>query len=187
MVILALSNMENYSEKMAEGMVESSRYVDSNYEYPSFSSIKGDDGVVAEWFYPAMNSQSDVSELKAILTYTTQNIIHSEIGNVILGVSFVEMQHFDKISELVHKLGGKLQGAPSKIIIDAGKTVEDALNIAISSEQKSIYFYKKLKEKVQKNGTTKTVKTVIAFLDKLIADETVHFELFSKLLQNNEK
>ena len=181
-----MKKMENFSDMMAEGMVESSRFSDAEHQYPSLDKVKRDDGVIAEWFYPAMNGQSDVSELKAILTYTTQNIVHEEIGNLILGMSFVEMQHYDKLSELIHKLGGRLRGAPNKITVEAGDTVEDAIKAAISSEQASIDFYNSIKERLKEVTETTTVKIVAQLMDKFIGDETVHLELFNKKLQEYE-
>lgn len=179
--------MDNFSDMMAEGIVESSRFSDAQYQYPSLNKVKRDDGVMAEWFYPAINGQSDVSELKAILTYTTQNVVHEEIGNLILGVSFVEMQHYDKLSELIHKLGGRLRGAPNRITVEAGDTPKDALESAISAEQASIDFYRGIKERLEKVTATDTVKTVAKLMDKLIADETIHLDLFNKKLQEYEK
>ena len=57
----------NLVDDLASAMVESMRYCDSSVDYPDFSKVKPDDGVVAEWFYPIINGDNDFSELSANL------------------------------------------------------------------------------------------------------------------------
>lgn len=180
----------NYSDQMALAMVESSRYSDNTREYPEGMEeiVKGDDGVVAEWFYPALNGQTDVSELRAILTYTSQNVLHGEeIGDLILGVAFVEMQHYDKLMEVVNLLGGKIGGMPHNIPIALGENAKEALELGIASEESSIDFYRKIKRQVLKSTESPTTRVIVTLLDKIIGDEQVHLNLFKEKLLEYEK
>lgn len=178
---------KNYNEQMAEGMVETGRYVDASASYPDLEKVKPDAGVVAEWLYPALNGKTDAAELKAILLYTTQNVVYDEdLGNLFLGIAFVEMQHYDKLSEAVHKLGGRISGAPNAITVNPGKDKAEALRIAIASENSALEFYNKLYGKLDKLYPSPTVKTIMELIDKIRRDEVVHLRLLREKLNEDE-
>ena len=178
---------KNYNDQIAEGMVEAGRYVDASVSYPDLEKVKPDAGVVAEWLYPALNGKTDAAELKAILLYTTQNVVYDEeLGNLFLGIAFVEMQHYDKLSEAIHKLGGRISGAPNTITVNPGKDREEALRIAIASENSALEFYNRLYQKLDKLYLSPTVKTIMALVDKIRKDEVVHLRLLREKLKEDE-
>ena len=75
---------ENMVDKMADALVEITRFADSTVKYPELDNVKQDNGVMPEWFYPIYNGVNGFSELDAIHLYTSQEQKFEPIGNLLL-------------------------------------------------------------------------------------------------------
>jgi rubrerythrin len=169
-----MSNMSAFTDALANIL----KYADNNVQYPDLSKIKGDDGVMAEWFYNSFNNPTGHSELDAIMIYTGQEAKFEEISELMLGIGLIEMKHYDKLQDLIKTLGGNIERRYNNSSVSLGIDVKDALNIALKAERKTIEEYRKIQEKLTEN--TKTVKIVQELLTKLIADEILHEKLLTE-------
>lgn len=159
------------------------RYSNPEYEYPEYDGAKADDGVAAEWFYPIHNGSNSFSELTAIHMYVTQEATFEDIGELMLGIGMTEMKHYDKLSDFIKKLGGKIDQRFNNSGVTIGTDAVDALKIAIGAERETIAFYEGIQSKLNKVTETKTVKIAYQLTSKLIADEEVHLELLKERLR----
>lgn len=177
----------NLVDDLASVMVESMRYCDSSVDYPDFSKVKPDDGVVAEWFYPIINGDNDFSELSAILMYTQQEAKFEDIGELVLGIALTEMKHYGRLNDFIKKLGGHIGKRYTSEHVQLGKTVLEALRIAADGEQKTIDFYESIINRlVNSEAKSNTMETTAQFLSKLIADEKVHLQLLNDKISEYE-
>ena len=175
---------KNQIDDMVDGLVNVMRYSDPLALYPSgIENVKPDDGVDPEWFYPIFNGSNDFSELSAIHMYTTQEVTFEDIGQLMLGIGLVEMQHYGKLSELIRSLGGTIDQSYDNSEVEIGKTPQEALKIAIDGEVTTIDFYDKVAERIQKSKQTKTTETALRLIAKIQADERVHLSLLRKKLE----
>ena len=175
---------KNQIDDMVDGLVNVMRYSDPLALYPSgIENVKPDDGVDPEWFYPIFNGSNDFSELSAIHMYTTQEATFEDIGQLMLGIGLVEMQHYGKLSELIRSLGGTIDQSYDNSDVEIGKTPQEALKIAIDGEITTIDFYDKVAERIQKSKQTKTTETALRLIAKIQADERVHLSLLRKKLE----
>ena len=175
---------KNQIDDMVDGLVNVMRYSDPSAIYPSgIENVKPDDGVDPEWFYPIFNGSNDFSELSAIHMYTTQEATFEDIGQLMLGIGLVEMQHYGKLSELIRSLGGTIDQSYDNSEVEIGKTPQEALKIAIDGEITTIDFYDKVAERIQKSKQTKTTETALRLIAKIQADERVHLSLLRKKLE----
>ena len=175
---------KNQIDDMVDGLVNVMRYSDPLALYPSgIENVKPDDGVDPEWFYPIFNGSNDFSELSAIHMYTTQEATFEDIGQLMLGIGLVEMQHYGKLSELIRSLGGTIDQSYDNSDVEIGKTPKEALKIAIDGEITTIDFYDKVAERIQKSKQTKTTETALRLIAKIQADERVHLSLLRKKLE----
>lgn len=175
---------KNQIDDMVDGLVNVMRYSDPLALYPSgIENVKPDDGVDPEWFYPIFNGSNDFSELSAIHMYTTQEATFEDIGQLMLGIGLVEMQHYGKLSELIRSLGGTIDQSYDNSEVEIGKTPQEALKIAIDGEITTIDFYDKVAERIQKSKQTKTTETALRLIAKIQADERVHLSLLRKKLE----
>ena len=175
---------ENMVDKMADALVEITRFADSTVKYPELDNIKQDDGVMPEWFYPIYNGVNGFSELDAIHLYTSQEQKFEPIGNLLLGIALVEMKHYGILGELIIKLGGRIEQRYNNSKVSLGETKEEALNNAIDAENKTIEFYEGVIEKIKGVRETKTTMIVVQLVNKLIADERVHLKLLKEQKDN---
>ena len=175
---------ENMVDKMADALVEITRFVDSTVKYPELDNVKQDDGVMPEWFYPIYNGVNGFSELDAIHLYTSQEQKFEPIGNLLLGIALVEMKHYGILGELIIKLGGRIEQRYNNSKVSLGETKEEALNNAIDAENKTIEFYEGVIEKIKGVHETKTTIIVVQLVNKLIADERVHLKLLKEQKDN---
>lgn len=174
---------KNQLEDLTDGLVNAMRYSNNDYEYPSFDSAKSDDGVPAEWFYPIFNGTNSFSELTAIHMYVTQEVSFEEIGELMLGIGLVEMKHYDKLSEFIKKLGGRIDQRFNNSGVSVGNNAVEALSIAIKGERETIAFYEKIQSKMKDLSETKTIEIAFQLTSKLIADEEVHLRLLLERLR----
>lgn len=173
------SDNDNLVDDLIDAILNVMKYGDSTVEYPDLSNAKIDDGVIAEWFYPVMNGSNDFSELTAIHTYVLQESKFEEIGELMLGISMVEMKHYSKLCDFVKNIGGNIEQNYNTTGVVVGATKEEAIDIAITSEQKTIEYYEHLKQRLLQQDT-KTVRIGVALINKLIADEKVHLDLLQQ-------
>lgn len=186
-VLKMAAKSRNLVDDLASALVESMRYCDSSVDYPDFSKVKPDDGVVAEWFYPIINGDNDFSELSAILMYTQQEAKFDEVGELVLGIALTEMKHYGKLNDFIKKLGGHIGKRYTSEHVQLGKTVLEALRIAADGEQKTIDFYESILNKlVNSDAKSNTMETAAQFLSKLIADEKVHLQLLNDKISEYE-
>ena len=177
----------NLVDDLASVMVESMRYCDSSVDYPDFSKVKPDDGVVAEWFYPIINGDNDFSELSAILMYTQQEAKFEDIGELVLGIALTEMKHYGRLNDFIKKLGGHIGKRYTSEHVQLGKTALEALRIAADGEQKTIDFYESIVNRlVNSEAKSNTMETTAQFMSKLIADEKVHLQLLNDKISEYE-
>lgn len=175
---------ENMVDKMADALVEITRFADSTVKYPELDNVKQDNGVMPEWFYPIYNGVNGFSELDAIHLYTSQEQKFEPIGNLLLGIALVEMKHYGILGELIIKLGGRIEQRYNNSKVSLGETKEEALNNAIDAENKTIEFYEGIIEKIKGVHETKTTIIVVQLVNKLIADERVHLKLLKEQKDN---
>lgn len=175
---------ENMVDKMADALVEITRFADSTVKYPELDNVKQDNGVMPEWFYPIYNGVNGFSELDAIHLYTSQEQKFEPIGNLLLGIALVEMKHYGILGELIIKLGGRIEQRYNNSKVSLGETKEEALNNAIDAENKTIEFYEGVIEKIKGVRETKTTMIVVQLVNKLIADERVHLKLLKEQKDN---
>ena len=175
---------ENMVDKMADALVEITRFADSTVRYPELDNVKQDNGVMPEWFYPIYNGVNGFSELDAIHLYTSQEQKFEPIGNLLLGIALVEMKHYGILGELIIKLGGRIEQRYNNSKVSLGETKEEALNNAINAENKTIEFYEGIIEKIKGVHETKTTIIVVQLVNKLIADERVHLKLLKEQKDN---
>nr|DAN81685.1 MAG TPA: hypothetical protein [Caudoviricetes sp.] len=174
-------------ETMADAMIESMRYVDASVDYPDISKAHADDGVPAEWFYKAYNGAIPTSELTAILQYTQQRMIYDEIGEVFLGIAFVEMKHYDRLGDFIQHIGGEVTKptfTSTKVnVTKAG--VAEAIQLNIQSENDTIEAYEELMARILRNNPlmTATAQIAIQLLNKIVADERHHVTVLTELAQ----
>lgn len=171
---------KNQLDDLTNGLVNAMRYSDSNVEYPEFDKVKRDDGVIAEWFYPIFKGSNDFSEFSAIYLYVTQESAFEDLGELMLGIALVEMKHFDKLSDFIKKIGGRIDQKYDSASVVIGKTPEEAIQKAIDGERKTIDFYESLMNKLAKLPETETIEITLQFLAKLVADEKVHLDLLQE-------
>lgn len=174
---------KNQLEDLTDGLINAMRYSNAEYEYPSFDSIKSDDGVPAEWFYPIYNGTNSFSELTAIHMYVSQEASFEEIGELMLGIGLVEMKHYDKLSEFIKKLGGRIDQRFNNSKVSIGNNAVEALSIAIKGERETISFYEKIQIRLAELSETKTVEVAFQLTSKLIADEELHLSLLLERLR----
>lgn len=170
---------DNLTDSITDGLIENMGYSDTNLVYPETDKIKPNQGVLPEWFYPAMNSPENFSEMSAVFQYTTQSAMFDSVSTTLMSIAFVEMRHLDKIRDVIIHLGGNINETnwnPS--LIKYGSTSDEAIQEAINGEIKTINFYKELKKKIfllpNQNETT---ETCIQLLSKLIVDEEWHLKI----------
>jgi bacterioferritin (cytochrome b1) len=99
------------------------------------------------------------------------------IGELMLGIALVEMKHYAKLSDFILKIGGHITQRFTNTSVDVGKNEEEALKLAIASEQRAVDEYTKIRDRVSKLSTTITRTIATQLLEKLMADEKVHLTL----------
>ena len=90
------------------------------------------------------------------------------------------MKHFANVRDVVIKLKGTIPQPLNTKKIELGKNAGEALVISIKNEILTIQFYESVQEKIA--SQSKSAKTILQMLDKLIADESLHLKLFYQQL-----
>lgn len=146
--------------------------------------------IKAEWFYELLGGTAGYSELNAITLYRYDvNTIQNDKGDIITafsGISFVEMEHYDHIQELIIALGGD----PNTIIysnseLNRLKVESDgymkALDTAIKSENDTIDEINRIGELLSSCNPSQTRTICEEVLAKQLADEKWHLMTFYNL------
>lgn len=169
---------DNLTDTLVDGLIDNMGYSDFNVLFPETDAVKPNDGVDYKWFLPAYTGLGMESELSAIKQYTTQSALYGAVSTELMSIAMVEMRHYDKLGDLILKLGGTLDKDWNTTQVEYGKTEKEALSIAIKSEKAAIKFYKDLQNKINNiKEKTPTTEICIEFLSKLIADETLHLKI----------
>ncbi|MCC8147128.1 MAG: hypothetical protein LIO93_12005 [Bacteroidales bacterium] len=177
----------NQLDDLTEGLVNSMRYSDNTVIYPK-GEVKENEGVDPEWFLPAYKGTNGFSEMNAIIQYISQEAMFEEIGELMLGISLVEMKHLDKLGDLILDLGGKLNTQKYETTYVAyGTNAKEAVELGIKAEKETIEEYNKILNKVQSVPQNDATRHCLALLAKLIADEQFHIHLFESWLKENYK
>lgn len=173
--------MINYVDKMADALVDVLKYSNQDVEWVEPDDMKPNDGVQAEWFYPAIGSD-EYSEVTAILQYTQQEaVFEDEIGELMLGIALVEMKHYAHVRDAIVALGGNLPQPYDSKNIRLGNTPVEALTLAARSEVITIKFYKSVRERI--TASTDSADIARKLLTKLIADESLHLKLLTQQIK----
>ncbi len=185
-------NKHNFKQNDFDGFVDSVNfnfgYLDKTVEMPLLDGIKPQSDIDPAWFYDSYQGSSDGSELNAIKLYRRNASRFDEVSTVFSGVSMVEMSHMDTLSDVILGLGGDIDIIPydnSGFIKNAVASVDakKALQIAIGGEQFTINEYKIIKSKLSKARQSETKTILMGVLDKLIADEVKHIEIYTEKLK----
>lgn len=183
--LFLLKNSKKNLEECVENFIEIIKDATNNtYMYPNIENLIPNKSI-ADLIIPLCNGDKNInaSELTAILLYTTQKTIYEKYSENFLAISLSEMYHYDRLSELIVKLGGKItQVYTNTEATKIGSTVKEALQIAINSEIQTIANYEEVIKKLETFTFYPQRTTIIQYLNKIIADEKIHWEIFKKLL-----
>lgn len=165
-------------------------YSDVTVEWPNMDFVNANDGIDPEVFYNIIQGVDDHSEFNAIYFYRNIAEIYDEVATAFSGVSFVEMQHWDKLKDLTNKLGGNIysyayNNAELISITERSVDAKEAIREAIKSEQRTIDEYMSIQDYLNSLPESISRTLSLALIKKLIADETYHVEqIFKPLLIN---
>ncbi|MEG2071524.1 MAG: hypothetical protein RR034_09150, partial [Bacteroidales bacterium] len=150
---------------MADSLVDVLKYSNSTVEWVEADELKKEDGVEAEWFYPALRNGEN-SEITAILQYTQQAGVFDTIGELMLGIALVEMKHYATVRDIVGALGGTLPQSYDSKHVAIGKSPSEALTLGVNGEIVTIELYQSITDKITVN--TDSAKIARQILRKLI-------------------
>lgn len=174
-------NVEEFIENQIEVIIGCTNHA---YKYPEIDSLISN-VEIAKLLVPLYigDKSIDASEITAILLYTNQKNVFEKYSEEFLTISLAEMIHADRLSELIIKLGGQI----TKIYTNTeatkiGSSVKEALQIAINSEIQTIANYEEVIKKLETFTFYPQRTIIIQYLNKIIADEKIHWEIFKKLL-----
>lgn len=170
----------NLLDDLIKGLIDNMEYSDNTIKYPDISKCNCGE-VPPELFYKAYAGLEITSEKTAIQQYISSQTLHEKLGTLFLGVAITEMQHLDKLGDLIIQLGGTIKLDWNNKNVNGGSNPEMALRNAIKGEAKTIEAYEKLiTDLTEYNNSTSEI--CIQLLNKIIADEKIHLELFRKHL-----
>lgn len=163
-------------------------YSDKTLAFPEADDVKPNMGIDPEWFMEVLAGTPGFSEINAIRLYRADTNKFDDIATLFSGISFVEMQHYDHLQELILALGGKVDditytNTDLAIANEQSDTPRNALNVAIKSEQDTIKEYQRIIKLCNKVKNSKTKEIAIQILNKLIADEKKHIQLLQEQLK----
>ena len=174
-------NVEEFIENQIEVIIGCTNHA---YKYPEIDSLIPN-AEIAKLLVPLYigDKSIDASEITAILLYTNQKNVFEKYSEEFLTISLAEMIHADRLKELIVKLGGKItQVYTNTEATKIGSSVKEALQIAINSEIQTIANYEEVIKKLETFTFYPQRTIIIQYLNKIIADEKIHWEIFKKLL-----
>lgn len=179
----ALKFMGNRVEDAANAFIDVLKYSDQSVDYPDFNDIEPWPEDIVKMFEHILKTAS-FSETTAILMYTQQSSRFDDIAELMLGIGLVEMRHYDKLSDFLQKANPHEDYSSMEINpkIEIGSTRNDALKVALSSEQETINYYKTIMNHLAVHDDRADYDDVMYFLNKLVADEEHHIKLLRKAM-----
>lgn len=174
-------NVEEFIENQIEVIIGCTNHA---YKYPDIDSLIPN-AEIAKLLVPLYigDKSIDASEITAILLYTNQKNVFEKYSEEFLTISLAEMIHADRLKEIIVKLGGKItQVYTNTEATKIGSSVKEALQIAINSEIQTIANYEEVIKKLEIFTFYPQRTIIIQYLNKIIADEKIHWEIFKKLL-----
>lgn len=162
-------------------------YASTVVDYPADMQLDPNAGIAPEWFYESFGGTSDAAEGNAINLYTSFGESYLDYNDLFIGIAMVEMMHKNKLRELIGALGGDVSSIAYTNTglnrnIKAGATIERALQVSISGEIDTINLYNDIRTKVEAVSNSPTNNYVLALLNKLIADESLHIQKYQAAL-----
>lgn len=179
----ALKFMGNRLEDAANAFIDVLKYSDQSVDYPDFNDIEPWPDNIWMMFENVLKNAS-FSETTAIFMYTQQSSRFDDIAELMLGIGLVEMRHYDKISDFLQKANpyedyNVIEINPK---IEIGCTSDNALKIALDSEQETIAYYKSIINALAMYSERADYDDVMYFLNKLVADEEHHVKLLKEAM-----
>ena len=155
-----------------------------NIPYPEVKVVKKDVEIAKELLSAYAGR---VSEDSAIHDYVFQMMMQDqeEIKRILRGISIVEMQHLDLLGRLIYALGltplfASVENNHTKWFsgeyVNYEKNWEQTLHDNIFQEEMAIKNYERIIAKTKDEN-------VQYILKRIILDERVHIEIFTKLLE----
>ena len=159
------------------------KFADTSVKYPEEINFSKNTDISYRWFYKSYNSNT--SEIQAILQYTTQHSIYSNIADVLIGIGITEMHHAKKLGDLIISLGGELNSMQDYIGIGVkiGNSWQEAVKLNIEGEHAAIKEYNYILRSLQFCKESEEKKYCIDLVNKLIADEKLHIKILENLLK----
>lgn len=174
---------EVYDNIMDE-IAEYGPYSDESIQFPSLDGIEK--GVIPpQIFYKVYADPDPVSEMSAVTKYIRDQVSFAPASNIILGISIIEMRHLDHVVELIKALGGSVYIPFDTIYIPVPISAYNAVEQLVSGEEATISYYQGVRELLFEYPESETRDICEQFMDKLIADETLHRDAGLKWLENN--
>lgn len=179
----ALKFMGNRVEDAANAFIDVLKYSDQSVDYPDFNDIEPWPEDIVKMFEHILKTAS-FSETTAILMYTQQSSRFDDIAELMLGIGLVEMRHYDKLSDFLQKANPYEDYSSMEINpkIEIGSTWNDALKVALSSEQETINYYRTIMNHLAVYNDRADYDDVMYFLNKLVADEEHHIKLLKEAM-----
>lgn len=179
----ALKFMGNRVEDAANAFIDVLKYSDQSVDYPDFNDIEPWPEDIVKMFEHILKTAS-FSETTAILMYTQQSSRFDDIAELMLGIGLVEMRHYDKLSDFLQKANPHEDYSSMEINpkIEIGSTRNDALKVALSSEQETINYYRTIMNHLAVYDDRADYDDVMYFLNKLVADEEHHIKLLREAM-----
>lgn len=179
----ALKFMGNRVEDAANAFIDVLKYSDQSVDYPDFNDIEPWPEDIVKMFEYILKTAS-FSETTAILMYTQQSSRFDDIAELMLGIGLVEMRHYDKLSDFLQKANPYEDYSSMEINpkIEIGSTWNDALKVALSSEQETINYYRTIMNHLAPYDDRADYDDVMYFLNKLVADEEHHIKLLKEAM-----
>lgn len=149
--------------------------------------------------YFAMLNKAAASEIFAIIQYTNQHekanllsmrekILPLEViteknkakvvSELLKGISRVEMEHFEKISERIYLIGGETASVPDPLP-HVGENTNDFLRLDHTAENDAIVLYRKIIEEAIRRKDTTTRR----MFEDIVMQEEEHFWKFDDFLR----
>ena len=179
----ALKFLGNRVEDAANAFIDVLKYSDQSVDYPDFKDIEPWPEDIVNMFEHILKTAS-FSETTAILMYTQQSSRFDDIAELMLGIGLVEMRHYDKLSDFLQKANPYEDYSSMEINpkIEIGSTRNDALKVALSSEQETINYYKTIMNHLAVYDDRADYDDVMYLLNKLVADEEHHIKLLKEVM-----
>lgn len=158
----------------------------SKIMFPNTNSITVNDGIPPEILYSAYMRPEIYSEHTAINQYIQDESNYDDLSRMFQQVSIIEMQHLDKLGDLITKLGGvKNQYWDNSYIITPSSRTEQLQN-AIDGEVTTIKNYETIIEALQGLNYSESRDLLIETIKVIIEDEKVHLKAFTDALIDGE-